>query len=146
MQVYFLSIFAFISRPFFNESPANAIGFSTSKDYGPHEPSITPTSTTGMHHINIINVSLISDAKLHATSCRELDPKAWRRQISQSGLWPSLLLRELPIELSEAVWEHVFGPFRVVNASGDDLRRGGEIPYGRASGLRAAALAREHLF
>ena len=34
---------------FFNESPANSIGFSTCKDYGPHHESRPPTSTTGPH-------------------------------------------------------------------------------------------------
>ena len=32
---------------FFNESPANARGFSTGKDYSPHQPTITPTHS---HH------------------------------------------------------------------------------------------------
>ena len=41
------------SHPFFRllphsvESPANTVGFSTCKDYGPHQPSITPTRN---HH------------------------------------------------------------------------------------------------
>ena len=41
VQDYFPSIFPFY--PHLVESPANTIGFSTCKDYDPHQLSITPT-------------------------------------------------------------------------------------------------------
>ncbi|CAL1158666.1 unnamed protein product [Cladocopium goreaui] len=51
-------------------------------------------------------IEIFSYGVLQCLNCRalgffEATCSAWRRQISESQLWPSLLLRELPVELSE---------------------------------------------
>lgn len=58
------------------------------------------------HHMCQISKLLIlgDDHPLTITVDGELriSVQAWRKQISESQLWPGLLLRELPVELSEA--------------------------------------------
>ena len=65
----------------------------------------TITYITNLHH-HMCQISKLlifgDDHPLTHGWWLRISVQAWRKQISESQLWPGLLLRELPVELSEA--------------------------------------------